>query len=305
MIAVAQQTREVPPRDGPRPIPPGSRLWDDTGDTLFVALSAAAFMLQVMHPKVSAGVDQHSVFRNDPLGRAVRSFDSVLLWVYGGQAALDEGLRLRRLHAAIRGFDEHGERYSALDPEAYAWVHATAFVTAVKINPLVRGRALTRREEDELYAETLQLGEILRVPSHLMPQSTGEYWDMYHTTVREQLRRTKVAAELLAMVQMPSPPLPLPQLWRALSWPARRAAGHVLEFVTVGGLTSDARAVLGVGWTPAQNAQLRGFMTLARPIHSACRSRCATCRWPPTPPPRARARRDAPPRRPHRQLSEL
>jgi uncharacterized protein (DUF2236 family) len=42
-------------------------------------LSAAAFVLPVMHPMVSAAVHSHSVFRTDPLGRAVRSVESVLL----------------------------------------------------------------------------------------------------------------------------------------------------------------------------------------------------------------------------------
>ena len=107
-------------------------LWDGIRDALFLPMSLSAFMLQVMHPTISTAVDRHSVFRTDPLGRAVRSFDSVMLWVYGGQAAIDEGRRLRVLHKTIKGVDDDGRRYSALDPEAYAWVHATAFVSSVK-----------------------------------------------------------------------------------------------------------------------------------------------------------------------------
>lgn len=249
----------------PAPFAPGSRLWDDMGNTLFAPLTAGAFMLQVMHPTVSAAVDRHSVFRTDPLGRAIRSFDSVMLWVYGGQAALDEGMRLRRLHAPIQGEDDHGRHYSALDPEAYAWVHGTAFVTAVKINRFARGRDLTSREQEELYAETLQLGEILRVPSRWMPQTTRDYWDYYHTTVAERLERTTVAEDLLRMLA--APPLRLGPL-TPLAWPGRRLGGELLLLLTVGGMTDDARAVLGVRWTRLQEAQLRSLMAIARPVHA-------------------------------------
>jgi len=236
------------------------------GDTLFVPLTAGAFMLQAMHPTVSAAVDEHSVFRTDPLGRAIRSFDSVMLWVYGGQAAVEEGMRLRRLHAPIMGTGADGQRYRALDPEAYAWVHATAFVTAVTVHPLVRGRPLTPREQEELYEEMLQLGEILMVPNSAMPQTTREYWDLYATTVRERLRRTPVADELLRMIR--SPPLPLPEPLRTLAGPGRRAAGGLLALLMIGGMTPDARKVLGVRWSPAHDAQLRALMALARPVHA-------------------------------------
>lgn len=250
----------------PVPFAPGSRLWDEMGDTMFGALTAGAFVLQVMHPVVAAGVDRHSVFRTDPVGRAIRSFDSVLLWVYGGQAAIEEGDRLRRLHAPIKGTDAQGRRYSAMDPEAYAWVHATAFVTAVQVHPLARGRAMTAREQESLYDEMLQLGEILRVPPHALPSTTREYWDMYRTTVRERLERTAVAEELLAMTHTVAPPLPEPL--RTLSWPGRRAAGHLLGLTIAAGLTPDVRAILGLRYSAAQRAQLSALMALVRPVHA-------------------------------------
>lgn len=246
----------------PAPFAPGCRLWDDMGDTLFASLSAGAFLLQVMHPTVAAGVEQHSVFREDPLGRAIRSFDSVMLWVYGGAAALEEGRRLRRLHAAIRGGDGRGRPYTALDPEAYAWVHATAFVTAVNVHPLVRGRALTPREQAELYDEILQLGEILQVPRRHMPQTPADYWDYYHAMVSERLEPTPAAETLLAIIRRP--PLPL----GPLSSSGSRLAGRLLELLSIGGMTGDARARLGVSWTSLHEAQLRSLMAVARPIHA-------------------------------------
>jgi uncharacterized protein (DUF2236 family) len=280
-------------------------LWQDMGDTLFLVVSSgAAFMLQVMHPTIATAVDRHSVFREDPLGRTVRSADSVMLWVYGGEGAIEEGKRLRELHRAISGIDEQGAPYSALDPEAYAWVHATAFASIVTSYPLARGRALSRDEQERLYQELLQLGLILRVPQRMMPASSAEYWEYYDTMVRERLRRTAVAEEFLGMVSAPSLSLmavPLGLLpgsslvgrlqrtlgsraqavrgrsfgkldegpAAALSWPSRRGIGELLRLLLIAGMTEDARAVLGVHITPAQERALRSLMAVARPAHRA------------------------------------
>ncbi len=62
-----------------------------------------------------------------PLGRARRSLDSLQLWVYGGDRAVEEGRRLRRLHKDFRGTDTRDRPYHALNPAPYAWVHATGF----------------------------------------------------------------------------------------------------------------------------------------------------------------------------------
>jgi uncharacterized protein (DUF2236 family) len=246
-------------------------LWREMGDTLFLAASAApAFMLQVMHPTIAAGVDGHSVFRSDPYGRMVRSADSVMLWIYGGEEALAEGRRLRALHRRIRGVGADGNRYSALDPEAYAWVHGTAFVSAVSAYPLARGRALTAREQERLYAEVLELGRVLRVPARMMPRTVAGYWDYYRTMVSERLRRTSVAVELLGMVSAPPPLLlrgPLAGL-APLSWPTRRAVGELPRLLLIAGMTPDARAVLGVDLTGAQERALRSWMALVRALHA-------------------------------------
>jgi uncharacterized protein (DUF2236 family) len=63
-----------------------------------------------------------------------------------------------------------------------------------------------------------------------------------------------------------TPPLPLGPI-PALAWPGRRLAGSLLELLTIGGMTADARQVLGVRWSAAHEAQLRAMMAVARPLH--------------------------------------
>ncbi len=252
---------------GPVPFGPGSIVWEDFGDLLVLSTTLGAFMLQVMHPAISAGVDDFSTFRADPFGRLVRSLDSVMLWVYGGPAALDEGRRLIELHKPIKGTDAAGDRYRALDPDTYAWVHATAFVTSVITHPLVKARAMTESEQEALYEEMLQLGDILRIPRQVMPATVPEYWSYYHTMVRDTLERTVVAEDVLRLTASPLLPL-LPRSLQALVWPQRRLVGHLAYLLLGAGLTADAREKLRLTWTRAHDAQVRGLMSIARPIHA-------------------------------------
>ena len=46
--------------------------------------------------------------------------------VYGGpENAVSTGRAMRAMHQRIKGIASDGRHYHALEPEAYAWVHAT------------------------------------------------------------------------------------------------------------------------------------------------------------------------------------
>ena len=260
---LARKLEAVPDAE-PRPFGPGQFMWDDFGEFLTLSLSSGAFLLQAMHPTISAAVDKHSVFRTDPLGRAVRSTDSVMLWIYGGVAAAEEGKRLRELHKPIRGTTEDGEAYSAMNPEAYAWVHATAFVTAVKAWPYTRGRSMTRAEQEQYYEEMHQLASILGIRARDMPAGVDEYWDYYEEMVANRLSRTVVADELLTNLRR----VPTPYVPRSLD-PLRvggRALGRFVLLSTLGCMTESAREVLGERWTARDEAELGALMTIVRPV---------------------------------------
>lgn len=251
----------------PEPPPPGGVLWTIAGDVRALLMLPAAFTMQVAHPAIAAGVDAYSVFRTDPWGRGERSLRSVQLWVYGGPQAAAEGRRVRRLHRGIKGVDTRGRRYHALDPACYAWVHATGF--PVYLNA---GRYLLRRftpgQERQLYREWLQVGRILGLRDRDMPQSIEEFWPYYHRMLAQEIEPTEVARELVATdVPLPRPAggsLPVRLLLR-LTWPVLRAGFlRFRAFVTVGYMPADARAAIGLEWSPAQERRLRRFSTAVR-----------------------------------------
>lgn len=260
MKTLEQRDRE------PAPFGPGTRLWDEFGDVLTHAFSGGAFMLQVMHPMINRVVDMHSDVFEDPVGRAVRNAESIAKWIYGGEAALEEGRRLIRLHAQMKGVADDGAAYHAIDQEAYGWVHATAFVTATTIYPYIHGRRLSGQEEAAYYDEMLQLGAILRIHPSQLPATVKDYWDYYETMVAERLSRTKIADLMLATVARMD--VPMPSVLAQVTMPGRRVGGQVALLFLLGGMTPSARKKLGVRWTSAHETALRGLMAMIRPVHS-------------------------------------
>src|SRR5207245_7102749 len=96
-----------------------------------------ALLMRRRHPKVAAGVDEHSDFRANPIRRLRRTGLMTMAIVFGErETALAAARSVNQAHGRVRGED-----YRALDPDLLLWVHATlvdsALVTYVKfVQPL-------------------------------------------------------------------------------------------------------------------------------------------------------------------------
>lgn len=173
----------------PAPPPPGGVLWSEVGDIRTLLTLPAALAMQVAHPAVGAGVDEFSDFRTDPWGRAERSLWSLQLWVYGGDAAVEEGSRLRALHRGIEGTDTRGRHYRALAPHTYAWVHATGFPVFLRRRTYL-GRPYTEAQQRQLYGEWLQVGRVLGIDDRDMPQTVEAFWPYYRRMLADEIEAT-------------------------------------------------------------------------------------------------------------------
>ncbi|WP_079127219.1 oxygenase MpaB family protein [Streptomyces sp. TP-A0874] len=256
-------------RSTPAPPPVGGVLWSIAGDLRAVMSLPAALVMQVAHPAVSAGVDDYSVFRTDPWGRAERSLRSLQLWVYGGERAAEEGRRLRRLHASIQGTDAHGRPYRALTPDVYAWVHATGFPVYQHAQRYL-GRPFSPAQERQLYAEWLRVGRILGLRDQDMPRSPEEFWPYYRAMLRDVIEPTRISQELTSLDLSVPPPDRGPAVLRKLA----RAAWPVLlppltrarRFLTVGLMPPEAREAIGLEWTERQERALRRLGKAVRAV---------------------------------------
>jgi uncharacterized protein (DUF2236 family) len=119
---------------------------------LFVG-GVAAVILELAEPRVSAGVWNHTSFRQDPVRRLRRTGLAAMVTVYGPRSTAEAMIaRVGRLHAKISGITPCGQAYAADDPELLDWVQATAsFGFLEAYHAYVR--PLDRAERDRVHAE--------------------------------------------------------------------------------------------------------------------------------------------------------
>jgi uncharacterized protein (DUF2236 family) len=128
-----------------------------------------AILMQVAHPKVAAGVADHSGFSADPFGRLVRTLRTMDRIAFGSPARSARALEgLEARHRRIVGTTADGEEYSALDPALTLWVHATLVDTALTVDHRYLG-LLGRADRARFYGESLLLAAAFGIPDDLVP----------------------------------------------------------------------------------------------------------------------------------------
>ncbi|WP_436776682.1 oxygenase MpaB family protein [Yinghuangia sp. YIM S09857] len=242
----------------------GSEVWRRFGDIRGLGLTAHVLAMQIAHPVVGAGVVDHSDYRSDPYGRFNRTYLSITTVVYGGPTrSAAEAERLRMLHRRIRGTDEHGRKYHALDPGAYAWVHLT-LVKAVADAHAMFGRPMTRTELAVYYAENIRLGRLLAVRAQDMPPTWPEFLDYYDDMVEHTLENTRALREFLDTLRRPAKPKALRRLpderWRQLTGPTAR----ITYLTTVAALPETLRKRCDLHLTPEERREVERFARRVR-----------------------------------------
>jgi uncharacterized protein (DUF2236 family) len=221
-----------------------------------------ALVLQVAHPTVGAGVSEHSSFQQDPWGRLLRTLDYACTMVYGGEAAAREtGARIRATHKRIKGVRPDGQPYSALEPEAYAWVHAT-LAQGIVIAHERFGRRLDETQREELWAQWLALGPLLGIGRHDLPADWPGFCRYFDEMTMQRLQRTQAVDEVLTALARPAPPALA--LYRPL-WPVlRMPLAHAILLSTVGLLSPALRVRLGIRWRRREETELQALAVALR-----------------------------------------
>jgi uncharacterized protein (DUF2236 family) len=242
---------------------PGAITWSCAGDARLLLAAGYALLLQVSHPTVGAGVSEHSQFRHDPWGRLLRTLDYSYTMVYGGpRAAGAMGRRLRSFHTQIRGIRGDGRRYHALEPEPYAWVHAT-LAEAIVVAHERFGRPLASEQREQFWAEWRSLGRMLGVRDHDLPADWLGFRAYVDVMIDERLEHTPAVDEVLDALAQPTPPALAPL--QGPGWAVVRAPlGHLLGLTTVGLLTPALRRRFDVRWTWAKEIELRALGAVLR-----------------------------------------
>ena len=256
----------LPPREqAPELIPrKGGPTWRAAGDMRLFGASGYALLLQVMHPDVGAGVSEHSNFKEDPWGRLLRTLDYTSSVIFGGpDLAWEIGRRVREMHKSIKGIRPDGVRYHALEPTAYAWVHATLAETIIKAHRLFCSPQLTPAEVDEFWEEWRRMGRLIGVRYSDLPDTWPGLLTYFDRMVEDELVNTEAAQDVLqSLVDPAAPPLPFMNegVWKVVRWPSAKAE----TLGTIGMLPPALRDRLGVEWNEKKERRFRRLGRIAR-----------------------------------------
>jgi uncharacterized protein (DUF2236 family) len=183
---------------------PASLTWRLAADLSAPVAGLRSVLIQALHPLAMAGVDQHSDWRRDPVGRLAATSAYLAVLTYGDRASASRAAgRVRVIHEHVRGTDTvTGRPYAAGDPALLRWVHA-GLVDSVLAAAGLFGTPPDAAEADAYVAEMAVSAELLGVPREMIPDSVAALQG-YLAGVRPELRVTPAAAESMGYLLDPA-----------------------------------------------------------------------------------------------------
>jgi len=241
------------------PLGRDSIFWKVNSEPLVFAGGGRALLMQVAHPGVGAGVEQHSTYARDPWGRLFRTVDIMMKLSFASVEQSERQQRmLDKMHRRVRGTTDHGDAYSAHDVDLQLWVWATLVDTALVMYELVRPR-LTDAERDVYYAESKLMAYGCGVPRGACPDTFDDFRRYIDRVVADDLKVTTSARAVATAAMVP----PLP-------WMLGDVAAVPNTLVTVGLLPSSLRDQFGFAWNPALQRRLDRWVAGARSVTTLC-----------------------------------
>src|SRR2546421_3747440 len=211
---------------------PESTIWRINREAVVALAGTCAILMQFAHPKVAAGVRDHSQFQLDPAGRLLRTMEITMAWVFGTRGEAMEAARVvNRRHDAVVG-----PTYSAKDPQLLMWVQATLVYCAIRAYRCFVG-PLSTAQADRYYQETKQIGVLLGIPPEMYVGHIDDF-DAYVARVIEsgEVTVNDAAREMASAVLQPR--------FRGVP----RLALAPLNTITAGLLPDALREQYGLKW---------------------------------------------------------
>ena len=221
---------------------PDTMIWKVDREMVLLAAGGRALLMQLAHPKVAAGVAEHSHFKDDPLGRLYRTMSTMWSIVFDDTSQANAALgRVKNVHRRVQGTIlpaeplPGGTPYDALDVDLLLWVHATLIDSAMVAYDIFV-KPLAPDEKSRYYNDSKKLAYLFEVPETLVPASLADF-DKYMESMLagEEIVVGPTARALAAEILYPRP------------W-ILKPAGPLFRLVTAGLLPKGLRAAYGLGW---------------------------------------------------------
>jgi uncharacterized protein (DUF2236 family) len=230
---------------------PDMMIWQVDREMVLLLAGARALLMQLAHPKVAAGIAEHSHFSGDPLGRLRRTMSAMWSIVFDETPAACASLEQvksvhRRIHGIISPAEPlpFGTRYDALDSELLFWVHATLIDSAMVAYDFFV-KPFAPDEKSNYYDDSKKLAHLFEIPETVVPGSLADF-DKYlqNMLAGNEIVVGPTARSLGKEILYPSP------------WILKPAA-PLLRLVTAGLLPERLREGYGVCWNHAKENSFR------------------------------------------------
>ena len=169
---------------------PDSLIWRINREPALLLVGMRALLLQIAHPRVAQGVADHSRYREDPLGRGIRTFTAMYSLLFGlRDEAVSAAERIRDIHNRVHGVVKDPlpsgmeADYNANDPELLFWVAATLLDSAVIGYELFVAK-LSPQDKDRFLHEAQTMGVMFGIPRTMYPAS----WSGFQAWFAHQLQ---------------------------------------------------------------------------------------------------------------------
>ena len=152
---------------------PGAASWQVIGDVAAFAGGIRALLIQAAHPEVVAGVEDHSRYREDPLGRLSRTSAYVTATTYGAIPEVEAAVAMvRGAHRGVSGESHRGRRYAASNPAHAAWVHNVLTDSFLAAYQAFGPAPLSAADADRFVREQAVVGRMLDADP--LPETASE-----------------------------------------------------------------------------------------------------------------------------------
>ncbi|HEY1232437.1 MAG TPA: oxygenase MpaB family protein [Candidatus Binatia bacterium] len=237
-----------------------STIWRVNREMVLLAAGGRALLMQLAHPKVAAGVAQHSDFQADPFARLHRTMDVMWSIVFDPEPQARASLeRVARLHTRVHGQVGRGEgvlagaTYDANDQDLLLWVHATLIDSALMgFDRFVAPLSLA--EKRSYYDDAKQLARLFGINEELMPGALDEF---------ELYLQSMIAGDEIGVG--PTGRKLGHDVLYARPW-LFRMFGPLFRFVTAGLLPEKLRTGYGLEWSDWREKLLSGFLKTVRAV---------------------------------------
>jgi uncharacterized protein (DUF2236 family) len=233
-------------------------IWKVDREMVLLLAGGRALLMQLAHPKVAAGVAEHSHFKDDPLGRLHRTMSTMWSIVFDeapkAQAALAQ---VKNIHSKVRGVIRTAEPvppgtgYDALDPELLVWVHATLIDSAMVAYEMFV-KPIAQNEKSRYYDDTIELAHLFEIPEAVVPESLTDFYDYMERMLSGDAIVAGPAARSLAQEIVHPRPLVL------------KMAGPLFALITAGLLPERLREGYGLNWDARKEKRFRRLVKTIR-----------------------------------------